>query len=338
MARRYPQHHLSSGRVRHPRSAGGLPAYRSGRALAVDAARENGAQLVKKCAGARDPRGAGRGADLDRHRPVDVRPGDRGGGLRVGRRCCRRSCSGTCTPKRNFLTWFTARDAQQFVPEAFPVFIRITGDRSLYGAPTVDGVTVKATLDGRGTPAADADTMARELTPAEVRESIETVQAFLPGLIPEIVRSDAYPDLFTSDSTGLLGPLPGSDRIYCATGFSGTGFKICVGARRDRRRRGVGPGSARGRPGLPSSRALRLARLSSRRGPPAHRRAGPAAGHSRPFRISMTRRALLSMWWRTCRTAVAGSPDSMACRITWCSARMSSGCSNSRSSNDSTVR
>ena len=127
--------------------------------------------------------------------------------------------------KRNFLTWFTAGDAQQFVPEAFPIFIRITGDRSLYGAPTVDRVTVKATLDGRGTPAADADSIARELTPAEVRESIETVQAFLPGLIPEIVRSDAYPDLFTSDSTGLLGPLPGSDRIYCATGFSGTGFK-----------------------------------------------------------------------------------------------------------------
>ena len=56
---------------------------------------------------------------------------------------------------------------------------------------------------------------------------METVQEFFPGLLPEIVRSDAYPDLFTSDSTGLLGPLPGSDRIYCATGFSGAGFKMC---------------------------------------------------------------------------------------------------------------
>ena len=68
--------------------------------------------------------------------------------------------------------------------------------------------------------------MARELTAAEVAESVETVQEFLPGLVPEIVRSDAYPDLFTSDSTGLLGPVPGSDRIYCATGFSGPGFKM----------------------------------------------------------------------------------------------------------------
>jgi sarcosine oxidase len=87
-------------------------------------------------------------------------------------------------------------------------------------------VTVKATLDGRGRPTEDPATMARELTPAEVAESVETVQAFLPGLLPEIVRSDAYPDLYTSDETGLLGPVPGSHRIYCATGFSGTGFKM----------------------------------------------------------------------------------------------------------------
>lgn len=57
-------------------------------------------------------------------------------------------------------------------------------------------------------------------------ESVETVQEFLPWLVSEIVRSDTYPDLFTSDETGLLGPLPGSDRIYCATGFSGAGFKM----------------------------------------------------------------------------------------------------------------
>jgi hypothetical protein len=122
-----------------------------------------------------------------------------------------------------FLTWFAARDPRQFVPEAFPIFIRITRERSMYGAPTIDGSTVKATLDGRGAVVADGDTIARDLTPAEVAESHETVREFFPGLIPEIVRSDAYPDLYTSDSTGLLGRVPGSERIYCATGFSGAG-------------------------------------------------------------------------------------------------------------------
>ena len=85
MARRYPQHQLTPNECGIlDRRAGFL---RTDRAVlsAVDAARENGAQLSKKCAGAGDPRGGRRGAHLDRHRPVDVRPGDRGGGLRVGR-------------------------------------------------------------------------------------------------------------------------------------------------------------------------------------------------------------------------------------------------------------
>ena len=170
-------------------------------------------------------------------------------------------------PKRIFLTWFTARDAKQFVPEAFPVFIRISGDRSLYGAPTVDGVTVKATLDGRGEPTADPDTMSRELRRAEVAESVETVQEFLPGLVPEIVRSDTYPDLFTSDSTGLLGPVPGSDRIYCATGFSGVGLQDGIGLGGHGRLRGPRPGPARGGSGLPPSSSLRCARLTVGRRP-----------------------------------------------------------------------
>lgn len=225
MAHRYPQHQLSPGEcgILDPR-AGFL---RTDRAVlsAVEAARDNGAQVVKD-ARVREVREV----------PTGVRISTDTGSWTFDRVIVASgSGSGAVLPpflqrhvhpKRIFLTWFAARDAKQFGPEAFPIFIRITGDRSLYGAPSVDGVTVKATLDGRGAIAADADTIARELTPEEMEESVETVQAFLPGLVPEIVRSDAYPDLYTSDSTGLLGPLPGSDRIYCATGFSGAGFKM----------------------------------------------------------------------------------------------------------------
>jgi sarcosine oxidase len=225
MARRYPQHQLSPDEcgILDPR-AGFL---RTDRAVlsAVDVARENGAQVVKH-ARVHEIREVADGVRISTD--TDSWTFDRvivasgfGSGAALPPFLQRH-----VHPKRMFLTWFTARDAKQFVPEAFPIFIRITRDRSLYGAPTVDGVTVKATLDGRGATVADAHTIARELTPAEVEESVETVQAFLPGLVPEIVRSDAYPDLFTSDSTGLLGPMPGSERIYCATGFSGAGFKM----------------------------------------------------------------------------------------------------------------
>jgi sarcosine oxidase len=225
MARRYPQHQLSPGEsgILDPR-AGFL---RTDRAVlsAVGVARENGAVVVK---------------DAQVREVTELSDGVRVAtdtGTWTFDRVIVASGSGSgavlppflqrhVQPKRIFLTWFAARDAKQFAPEAFPIFIRISGDRSLYGAPSVDGVTVKATLDGRGKPTADPATMPRELTHAEIDESVETVQEFLPGLVPEIVRSDAYPDLYTSDETGLLGPLPGSDRIYCATGFSGAGFKM----------------------------------------------------------------------------------------------------------------
>ncbi|MCA4131695.1 N-methyl-L-tryptophan oxidase [Arthrobacter sp. M4] len=131
--------------------------------------------------------------------------------------------------KRIFLTWFVAKDASEFSPEKFPVFSRIYDDRSMYGAPAVDGVTVKATLDGRGRPTPNPDTVPRDLTPAEINETTETVTEFFPGLIPNIVRTDAFPDLFTKDTNPLLGWLSESRRVYCATGFSGGGFKNATG-------------------------------------------------------------------------------------------------------------
>ncbi|MET4621258.1 sarcosine oxidase [Arthrobacter sp. 2762] len=131
--------------------------------------------------------------------------------------------------RRVFLSWFVARDAAQFTPEKFPTFSRMYEDRSMYGAPAVDGVTVKATLDGRGTVTTDPDAFPRELSTAEIADTLETVSEFLPGLVPSIIRSDAFPDLYTEDRNPLLGWLGGPSRIYCATGFSGGGFKNATG-------------------------------------------------------------------------------------------------------------
>jgi sarcosine oxidase len=131
--------------------------------------------------------------------------------------------------KRVFLTWFIAKDAAEFSPDRFPVFSRIYADRSMYGAPAVDGATVKATLDGRGAPTPNADTVPRELSAAEIAETTETVTEFFPGLFPNIVRSDAFPELYTKDGNPLLGRFSEGSRIYCATGFSGGGFKNATG-------------------------------------------------------------------------------------------------------------
>jgi sarcosine oxidase len=99
----------------------------------------------------------------------------------------------------------------------------------MYGAPSVDGATVKATLDGRGAPTPDPGAVPRELTAAEITETTKTVTEFFPGLFPTIIRSDAFPDLFTTDAQPLLGRLNQGSRIYCATGFSGGGFKNATG-------------------------------------------------------------------------------------------------------------
>ncbi|MFI1510604.1 N-methyl-L-tryptophan oxidase [Streptomyces sp. NPDC020597] len=134
---------------------------------------------------------------------------------------------------RIVLTWFIAEDGTQFSPENFPAFSRWYEDRSMYGAPAVDGVTVKASIDGplagrtRATP--DPDSVPRELTWEESEKVTEIVTEFFPGLIPTIVRSDAFPDLFTQDGHPLIGWLDQNSRVYCATGFSGKGFKTATG-------------------------------------------------------------------------------------------------------------
>ncbi|GAB3587069.1 N-methyl-L-tryptophan oxidase family protein [Calidifontibacter terrae] len=95
-------------------------------------------------------------------------------------------------PTRILLTWFEARDPSAFRPEVFPIFIRISRGTSLYGAPSLDGATVKASLDGRAARTDDPATMLRVSTEAEMTEVRGTIASYLPGLIPYTVRADCH--------------------------------------------------------------------------------------------------------------------------------------------------
>lgn len=132
-------------------------------------------------------------------------------------------------PTRILLTWFEAQHPKDFAPDVFPIFIRIARGTSMYGAPSLDGTTVKASLDGRASRTADPDKLLRVPTEAEMTEVRQTAASYFPGLIPYVVRSDTYPDLYTNDGAPLLGFAPGSRRIVIATGFSGAGFKMATG-------------------------------------------------------------------------------------------------------------
>ncbi|MER5372841.1 N-methyl-L-tryptophan oxidase [Streptomyces sp. NPDC002553] len=232
LAERYPQHNLRPDdcAVYDPR-AGVL---RTDRAVtaAVAAARVNGATVLQNTPV---------DSVTESENGVVVTSGDRtwtfekvivaSGGW--SRRLMPDHLKAVTETHRIVLTWFVAQDGTQFSPENFPVFSRLYDDRSLYGAPAVDGVTVKASVDGppagraRATP--DPGFVPRELTREETDKVTETVTEFFPGLTPTIVRSDAFPDLFTVDRHPLLGWLDENSRVYCATGFSGKGFKMATG-------------------------------------------------------------------------------------------------------------
>ncbi|YCH09194.1 FAD-dependent oxidoreductase [Arthrobacter sp. alpha11c] len=228
MAERYPQHNLRADDIGVFDPNGG--ALRTDRAVtaAVSAAQANGATVLTN-------------TPVDGIREtvdgVVVTSGDKSwtfenvivasGGW--SQKLMPESLQAHTQPNRVFLTWFVAKNPALFSPERFPVFVRLSGDRSMYGAPAVDGVTVKATLNFRPTPTGNPSAVPRELTPAEIAETTETVSEFFPGLYPNIVRSDAFPDLFTTDRNPLLGRLDAGSRVYCATGFSGGGFKMATG-------------------------------------------------------------------------------------------------------------
>lgn len=132
-------------------------------------------------------------------------------------------------PTRILLTWFEARDPAAFSPHVFPIFVRIARGTSMYGAPSLDGTTVKASLDGRASRTADPDELLRVPTEAEMSELRNSVASYFPGLVPYVVRADTYPDLYTNDGAPLLGFAAGSRRVVLATGFSGAGFKMASG-------------------------------------------------------------------------------------------------------------
>jgi sarcosine oxidase len=123
------------------------------------------------------------------------------------------------------LSWFAARRPEEFTPDRFPIFIRRTGALELYGAPTVDGVSVKVAGAVRSSPVEDPDDVVRRHDRAEIAAMSSAVSEVLPGLHPHPVRTDAYTDLYSSDGAPLVGRTAAGGRLLVASGFSGRGFK-----------------------------------------------------------------------------------------------------------------
>jgi sarcosine oxidase len=124
------------------------------------------------------------------------------------------------------MTWFAARDVEEFRPGRFPVFMRETpqgGDR--FGIPALDGDLVKIGIHHEGE-ATDIARLDREVHDGDRRKVEAFVAEALPGLRPQVVTAAVCMYSNTPDRHFLVGPVPGYDNVTVLGGFSGHGFKF----------------------------------------------------------------------------------------------------------------
>ncbi|MFI5953259.1 N-methyl-L-tryptophan oxidase [Cryptosporangium sp. NPDC051539] len=128
------------------------------------------------------------------------------------------------TLKTIVLTWFLPRDVRRYRPEVFPTFIRDTSDFHIFGAPSLDGYSVKVSGSPMWGTVPDADSVPRWLEDEALRSLGEHVQRLLPELHPEPARHSVHTDAFTRDKTPAVGPV--GENVTVLAGFSGHGFKL----------------------------------------------------------------------------------------------------------------
>ena len=129
------------------------------------------------------------------------------------------------------LSWFTPSDIENFVPEMLPVFMLdyLDGNGTLnhfYGAPSLDGATVKCSTDFFDELATDSVDKVPLAVPSETQSRISaTVKEFFPTMYEGISRFEIHHDGFTRTGQPIIQRSEESS-IVIATGMSGTGMKF----------------------------------------------------------------------------------------------------------------
>ncbi|TIC79486.1 N-methyl-L-tryptophan oxidase [Nocardioides sp. GY 10127] len=134
--------------------------------------------------------------------------------------------AGLLTTRHIPLTWFLPRDPSAFRPEVFPVFMRDLDGFHAYGAPCLDGATVKVSFS---TPEHD-DLASVDDVPALVPEDLlaafsEQLPHFFSGMHPFPARATSHHDTWTPDRVPVV-DLDPEERVVTIAGLSGHGFKL----------------------------------------------------------------------------------------------------------------
>lgn len=123
------------------------------------------------------------------------------------------------------LTWFMPHHLEMFTPDRFPAFIRDEGGVHFFGAPSLDGYSLKVTPRRFHDPVADVDDVPKFITPDRLSEIGRLAQSFFPDLNPEPVHSSVHHDAFTVDKVPVV-DVDATGSVLTLTGFSGHGFKL----------------------------------------------------------------------------------------------------------------
>lgn len=123
------------------------------------------------------------------------------------------------------LTWFMPERIEQFLPERFPAFLRDVGPVHFFGAPSLDGYSVKACSNPTWPVARDVDEVPTAYTREELVKIGQQAREFFPALNPEPVRSSVHHCAYTPDRTPVVDVDP-TGRVTIVTGLSGHGFKF----------------------------------------------------------------------------------------------------------------
>jgi sarcosine oxidase len=120
--------------------------------------------------------------------------------------------------EQRVMHWYRPSDPATFGIGAFPLWIWDCEDGTApYGAPTIDGESVKAAIHYSTVKPADA------WTPDDLADRLVEL---LPGLGHDLVRSVPCSYTLTPDENFVVGRHPAHDNVVMGCGFSGHGFKF----------------------------------------------------------------------------------------------------------------
>ena len=128
--------------------------------------------------------------------------------------------------QRNVQFWIApARNAEQFTPAHFPIFIsEFSPGHAWYGFPDV-GDGLKVALHHHG-PEVHPDSVPRDVTPADADAMLEVIRRFMPDANGTITNAAACLYTNTPDEHFVIGRHPAHPAVIVASPCSGHGFKF----------------------------------------------------------------------------------------------------------------